>query len=120
MDDWYRRDVKILEAVGQLEAEGAKVLNAQELAPQLGLEFDDVVRGIRALDDAGYIELGSKAINWVIFFGPRLLERGRRELHLWPADGYDALIAVLERPRVRSSSHSSQPSARSVETLRLT
>jgi hypothetical protein len=62
VDDWYRRDVRILEAVGRLEDQGARVLNAQELASELGLEFDDVVRGIRALDDAGYIQLGSKSI----------------------------------------------------------
>jgi DNA-binding MarR family transcriptional regulator len=109
LDDWFRRDVRILEAVGQAEATGAKILNAVDLGASLKLEPDDVGRGVRALEDAGYIRVGSRSVNEVVFITPRLLERGRRELRLWPADGFDALVAVLEL-RI---SQESQPDQRS-------
>jgi hypothetical protein len=98
-EDWYRRDLRLLERIAVAEASGSEDLLSWEIAPELGLELHDTMVGLQALREADFI-------HWVnqVRYGrdqykllwPRLKERGRRTLRKWPLDGYDALLAVLE------------------------
>jgi DNA-binding MarR family transcriptional regulator len=97
-EDWFRRDRRILEIVDATELSKATGLRLSGVAEQLGLEHDDVVRGIDALGEAGYITFRSRGRDSVgqVVFLPKLRERARRELGLWPANSFDALVAALE------------------------
>lgn len=95
-EDWFRRDRMLLDIVARAHIDQAKAVDADGAAKELGTELGDVVQGLRALEDAEYVAFESKSITWRLWFGPRLRERGLRELGRWPASGFDAFVAVLE------------------------
>lgn len=96
MEDWQRRDRRILEQVAECERHDGTVINVAGVAEVLGLDAADVARGLDALEDGDYISIQGRSINRAVYRSPRLRDRGRRALQLWPADGFDALVAALD------------------------
>jgi len=103
VEDWNRRDLRILEIVAGSESRDADGVRLSPLAKQLDLEETDLRHGFEALKEAGYISferivrggMGGTAV-----IAPRLREKGRRTLKLWPGNSFEALIDVLEQ-RIR-------------------
>jgi DNA-binding MarR family transcriptional regulator len=98
-DDWYRRDLRILERVALAEVAGAEEVTTWDLAAELGLDQHDVTLGLQALKEADFVHWNAMpryGRDMYKLLWPRLKERGRRTLRKWPVDGYDALLAILE------------------------
>ena len=98
---WLDRDVPILEAVAHLECSVApgEAIGVEEVATSAQLEGDEVVRGVLALLDGGYLDgrtlRGDGRIMAVR--GISLRERGRRAVGGWPTEtgGLEAFLELL-------------------------
>ena len=95
---WASRERPILEAILAIEEAGKDRMTSVDLAAAVGLAEAEAIRGINALEEAGYVAWSSRAGvgRSKIYLLPRLLERGRREVGQWPSDGFDALIRLLD------------------------
>jgi hypothetical protein len=96
-EDWERRDRPLLDAIANVD--GQKAIGTDRIATQLGLERRDVWTGLQALRDGRYIDW-TQHTNPIgdayTIILPRVLERGRRTIGSWPAEGVDALVQLLE------------------------
>lgn len=99
---WSVRELPILEAIFNLEEakdeHGFNSVGPGDVAEEVGLDLDEVRRGIRALYEAGFVEGNdaSSGAGWDLF-GLRLLERGRRAVGQWPTDDpYVSLVKMIE------------------------
>ena len=84
---WEVRELAILRSIAEGEEAGAP-LGLRDVVESTGLDDTSAENGLRALLDASYV----KGIDVSSFTGfdvleLRLLERGRRELGFWPANG---------------------------------
>lgn len=99
MSLWTDRNYPILQAFAEVEAAGKDRVGSDSIANTVGRDARDTWVGLQSLREAGYIAWSSQAnpLGGVrVLVGPRVLERGRRELQQWPADGYAAFVAILE------------------------
>ncbi len=96
---WYEREVPILRAFYDAEEAGAPQLYSGDIASATGLDEGTVLRAVRALTDAGYIApwKAGQLTGSLIYYFPRLAEKGRREIGQWPASSFDAFVAVLQQ-----------------------
>lgn len=97
-DEWTSRDQPVL-----IEIARNHKMDGRQLQPHiektLGLDEDDVVDAIEALEDGDYLEA-----TWIntmggsILSGVKLRERGRRAVGIWPSgEGVDALVDALRQ-----------------------
>jgi hypothetical protein len=96
---WEERDMPILRLFAEAEEAGATSISTPELAKALGRDLRDARVGVDSLREAGYIDWADRAryvTDHHVLLSPRVRERGRRTLGQWPADGYSALVALLE------------------------
>jgi len=102
---WDERELPILEAIAGLEDDsGENVERIDTLVDLTGLERGDVVLGLRALVNAGYVDaidasgpmVGNEGAE---FLDIGLLERGRRAVGQWPSEdaGDDLLELIRQR-----------------------
>ena len=97
---WIARDFPILEAV--VASEGPNDVTAGYLASRLSMEQREVILGVRALEEAGYLNADpayvAEAFLPLDFHSIRPLERGRRAVGQWPReDAYEDFLATIER-----------------------
>lgn len=95
---WEQRELKILEAIAQLELDDKDRVDHGTLMRMTGLTEPEARQGLTALSEGGYIRHGSRAGSrgsWIIFM-PRLSAMGRRAVGQWPPESLDAILRVLE------------------------
>lgn len=103
---WETRDLPLLEAVAEGEAEDAFIVN-EWLAERTGMSPTEVARGVDALLDAGYVRVG-KLANALgegtssYYMDVRLSVRGRREVGMWPAEGGVELLLQVINARINT------------------
>jgi DNA-binding transcriptional ArsR family regulator len=104
MDLWTLRELPVLDAIAQGEAEGVDMVNFQDLVTVLKMDPQAVARSLEALVDAGYVTLvDCSSMVGFDALDIRLMERGRRATGQWPSDDpFDALVQVIEARSVDS------------------
>ncbi|MEP7738301.1 hypothetical protein ABKW28_11660 [Nocardioides sp. 31GB23] len=97
-EQWTTRDLPAL-----IEIARNRKMDGRQLQPHiettLGIDEDDVVDAIEALEDGDYLEA-----TWINTMGGSILsavklrERGRRAVGIWPGgEGVDALVDALRQ-----------------------
>jgi hypothetical protein len=110
---WQTREVPILEAIAELTVDTECVRHSGELTSATGLTDEEVALGIERLAEAEYIEHGSRLIQTGggrSYVGVRLLERGLREVGMWPREGVGETFVTVVDERIASASDPEQRS----------
>ncbi len=98
---WNDREARMLEAILAIEEADGDRVTTTELAETTGLSEPEAQRGLLALVEDGYLTYsvrigGSANRGPLLVMMPRLRGKGRRAVGQWPADGFEALVAILE------------------------
>lgn len=95
-DIWTTRDLPVLTAYAELDADGADLMNAEdEIAASLGLSQEQMDASIGRLAEANFVRA---AATFGGSFVESLTERGRRTAGSWPSaeTAADRLLAALD------------------------
>jgi len=116
---WRTREIPILEAIAQLTAEHQRVRHSSEIASATGLTDEEVALGLVRLAEAGYGQDGSQPNHpggGRSLMGVGLLERGLREVGVWPNEDVGGTLVTVMDERIELASDSEQRSR--LESLR--
>jgi hypothetical protein len=110
---WRTREVPILEATAQLTVEHQWVRHSSEIASATGLTDEDVALGIARLAEAEYVRFGSQLHHpggGRSYTGVGLLERGLREVGIWPNEDVAGTFETVIDERIELASDPEQRS----------
>jgi hypothetical protein len=110
---WRTREVPILEAIAGLTLEHKAVPRSSAIARATGLTAQEVALGIERLAEAGYIEYSSRlnhSVGGQSYVGIGLLERGLREVGVWPNEGVGVTFVTVMDERIELASDPEQRS----------
>lgn len=95
---WTTRELPVLLAVLELEEAGEAVVTGAKLAEMAGIGEAEAKRAFDALAEDGFLSHGQMVhagrSGWAVMV-PRLRGKGRRAVDQWPANGFDALVAII-------------------------
>lgn len=102
-ETWSRREQRVLEAIYEIEEADGDRISTEQLGEMTGLPEREAQRALVALIDDGYVRVIQRMGGFTGFVAtfPRLLGPGRRAVGQWPADSYEALLAIL-RERIEA------------------
>ena len=110
---WRTREVPILEATAQLTVEHQWVRHSSEIASATGLTDEEVALGIARLAEAEYVHYGSQLHHpggGRSYTGVGLLERGLREVGVWPNEDVGSTFVTVMDERIELASDPEQRS----------
>lgn len=110
---WRTREVPILEAIAQLTVDHEIVRHSSEIASATGLTDEDVALGIARLAEAEYVEYGSRLNHpggGRSYVGIGLLERGLREVGVWPNEDVGSTFVTVMDEKIELASDPDQRS----------
>lgn len=110
---WRTREVPILEAIAGLTVEHERMRHSSAIATATGLTDEEVALGIERLAEAEYIGYGSRLNHpggGRSYMGVGLLERGLREVGVWPNEGVAGTFVAVMDERIELASDPEQRS----------
>ena len=94
---WESRELRILESVAGRAQSAPVGPSSADVAADTGLSPLEVSLGLRALEDAEYVQgIRMRKEGLFLYVNLRLREAGLRAVGQWPRDSYDALVRIIE------------------------